>query len=247
MGSGDIDRIGRLTSILIQLQSKRVVGAKEIAARFRVSLRTVYRDIRTLEAAGLPVGSQAGKGYFLVEGYRLPPVMFSTEEAGALVTAGKFIDRMADDSLRGEYASAMYKILAVMGSREKDLLQNLGERVGVFPGDSPETQPPARFLSSIQSAIGGSRVIAMQYCAHGRKNPTERSVEPLGLFYYGGQWYLHAFCRLRNAYRSFRADRIQSLTVTDGAFDAEEHGEAAFRVMQALGGVSRPQDEARYI
>ncbi|EKZ0375281.1 HTH domain-containing protein, partial [Enterococcus faecalis] len=69
-----MNRINRVTSILIQLQSKKIIPAKEIAQRFNISLRTVYRDIRTLEEAGIPIGSEAGKGYFLVEGFLLPPV-----------------------------------------------------------------------------------------------------------------------------------------------------------------------------
>lgn len=75
-----MNRINRVTSILIQLQSKKIIPAKEIAQRFNISLRTVYRDIRTLEEAGIPIGSEAGKGYFLVEGFLLPPVMFTAAE-----------------------------------------------------------------------------------------------------------------------------------------------------------------------
>jgi transcriptional regulator, putative len=87
-----LNRINRVTSILIQLQSKKIIPAKEIAQRFNISLRTVYRDIRTLEEAGIPIGSEAGKGYFLVEGFLLPPVMFTAAEVGALITAGKFLN-----------------------------------------------------------------------------------------------------------------------------------------------------------
>lgn len=86
-----MNRIDRVSAILIHLQSKKIVTAKEIAERFQISLRTVYRDIRTLEAAGIPIGSEAGKGYFLVEGFLLPPVRFTPAEVGALITAGKFL------------------------------------------------------------------------------------------------------------------------------------------------------------
>ena len=72
-----MDRLTRLTTILIQLQSKRIVVAKEIADRFGISLRTVYRDIKTLQEAGVPIASKNGKGYFLVSGYHLPPVMLT--------------------------------------------------------------------------------------------------------------------------------------------------------------------------
>ncbi|MGG5801246.1 helix-turn-helix transcriptional regulator [Streptococcus hyovaginalis] len=96
-----MNRINRVTSILIQLQSKKIIPAKEIAQRFNISLRTVYRDIRTLEEAGIPIGSEAGKGYFLVEGFLLPPVMFTAAEVGALITAGKFLNCHGDESFIG--------------------------------------------------------------------------------------------------------------------------------------------------
>jgi len=79
-----LNRINRVTSILIQLQSKKIIPAKEIAQRFNISLRTVYRDIRTLEEAGIPIGSEAGKGYFLVEGFLLPPRMVSGGGSGCI-------------------------------------------------------------------------------------------------------------------------------------------------------------------
>ncbi len=105
-----MNRINRVTSILIQLQSKKIIPAKEIAQRFNISLRTVYRDIRTLEEAGIPIGSEAGKGYFLVEGFLLPPVMFTAAEVGALITAGKFLNCHGDESFIKDFDSAMYKI-----------------------------------------------------------------------------------------------------------------------------------------
>jgi predicted DNA-binding transcriptional regulator YafY len=120
-----MNRIDRISAILIQLQSKRVVTAKEIARRFDISIRTVYRDIRTLEGAGIPIGSEAGLGYYLVEGYRLPPLMFTTDEVGALITAGKFVDRFADPSSKASYDSALYKIRAVLKSRDWDHAEEL--------------------------------------------------------------------------------------------------------------------------
>jgi predicted DNA-binding transcriptional regulator YafY len=81
------NRFDRIVAILIQLQSKKIVKAQELSKRFDVSLRTIYRDIRTLEVAGVPIYSEAGVGYSLVEGYRLPPVMFTREEAESFIAA----------------------------------------------------------------------------------------------------------------------------------------------------------------
>ncbi len=102
-----MNRIDRLTAILIHLQTKRVVKAEEISGRFEISLRTVYRDVRALMEAGVPIGSEAGKGYFIVDGYHLPPVMFNQEEASAMLTAGKLVEKMTDDSIRKAYDSAL--------------------------------------------------------------------------------------------------------------------------------------------
>ena len=120
-----MNRINRVTSILIQLQSKKIIPAKEIAQRFNISLRTVYRDIRTLEEAGIPIGSEAGKGYFLVEGFLLPPVMFTAAEVGALITAGKFLNCHGDESFIKDFDSAMYKIKSILKHGEKNYAQEL--------------------------------------------------------------------------------------------------------------------------
>lgn len=105
-----MDRLTRLTSILIQLQSKKIIVAKEIADRFEISLRTVYRDIKTLQDAGVPIGSENGKGYFLVSGYHLPPIMLNEKEVNTLVTAEKLIQNQGDKSLQDDFSSLLYKI-----------------------------------------------------------------------------------------------------------------------------------------
>jgi predicted DNA-binding transcriptional regulator YafY len=127
-----MNRIDRLTAILIQLQSKRVVKAQDIAERFTISLRTVYRDIRTLEQGGIPLIGEAGIGYSIMDGYRLPPIMFTKEEATAFLTAEKLIEKLTDTSTEESYKSAMYKIKAVLRATEKDYLENIDEHIEVL-------------------------------------------------------------------------------------------------------------------
>lgn len=87
----DKPRLARLSAIITQLQSRRIVTAREIAQKHQVSIRTVYRDIKTLEQSGIPIVTEAGRGYSIMEGYHLPPIMFTEEEALALITAVQLI------------------------------------------------------------------------------------------------------------------------------------------------------------
>lgn len=211
-----MNRIDRLTAILIQLQSKRVVKAQEIADRFGISLRTVYRDIRALEEAGVPIGAEAGVGYFL-EDYHLPPVMFSNEEASALLFGAKLIKKMGDESLSESYDSALYKIKSVLKRHEKEHLEDLESRVAVL---ARQQSPPfaVNLLNQIQQAIVRQQVLLIDYVTNLRNQTSQREIEPIGLVYYGSHWHLIAFCRLREDYRDFRVDRIQTLTNTERFF-----------------------------
>src|SRR6186713_2121619 len=118
-----MNRIDRLTAILIHLQTKRVVKAEEIADRFEMSLRTVYRDVKALMEAGVPIGSEAGKGYFIVDGYHLPPVMFNQEEASAMLMAGKLVEKLTDQSIRNAFESSLQKIKSVLNEAERDHME----------------------------------------------------------------------------------------------------------------------------
>ena len=103
-------RIARLTAIITHLQSRGLTTARMLSEKYGVSIRTIYRDIRTLEQSGVPIVTEEGKGYGLVDGYQLPPIMFNEEEANALITAEQFILRNKDQSLIDNYTSAITKI-----------------------------------------------------------------------------------------------------------------------------------------
>src|SRR5882762_2366702 len=118
-----MNRIDRISAILIQLQSRRVTKAQDIADRFAISLRTVYRDVKALEEAGIPIIGEAGVGYSIMDGYRLPPVMFTQEEAIAFLTAEKFVEKLTDASTTEHHKSAMYKVRAILKTTEKDMLE----------------------------------------------------------------------------------------------------------------------------
>ncbi|HEX2934072.1 MAG TPA: HTH domain-containing protein, partial [Bacteroidales bacterium] len=156
-----MNRIDRLSAILIHLQSKKWVTAGEIADRFGMSLRTVYRDLKALEEAGVPVGAEAGKGYYLVDGYRLPPVMFTREEAGAMLMAEKMVEKFTDNSVKEHYQSAMYKIKSVLPDIEKQFVSDLNCNIEVFY--TPMVDYPNNFISIIQQALVNNQVLNIEY------------------------------------------------------------------------------------
>ena len=213
-----MNRIDRVSAILIQLQTKKLVKASEIAERFGISLRTVYRDIKALEEAGVPIGAEAGKGYYIVDGYHLPPVMFTREEAGSIVIAEKLVDKFSDELSRKHFNSATIKIKSVLPSREKDYLEKVNNQVHVLH-KSFDGEFPNRFIPDIQHAIAEKRVIRIDYNSISKKEKTEnRLIEPLWLCFYSFAWHVIGWCRMRNNYRDFRADRIIDLKVMDEQF-----------------------------
>jgi predicted DNA-binding transcriptional regulator YafY len=221
-----MNRIDRLTAILIQLQGKRVVKAAEIAERFEISLRTVYRDVKALQESGVPIGAEAGTGYYIVDGYHLPPIMFNKEEAAALLTGEKLMEKFGDRSSGRLFSSAMQKIRAVLRNSDKDYLESLESSIEVFSHgrtQEPENGFPNRFLSDIQQAVGMQKVIAMDYYTYHNNTVNRREAEPIGVFHAGSAWHLIAFCRLRKDYRDFRIDRIKSLTILDISYNKNIH------------------------
>lgn len=208
-----MNRFDRITAILIQLQSRRVVKAQDLADRFDISLRTVYRDIRTLEEAGVPLYGEAGVGYSLVDGYRLPPVMFTREEAMAFLTAEKLMEKFTDDALGEHYAAAMFKIKAVLRGTEKDLLENLDGNI-IVNSRKRDKLPPINVLDVLLKGIAEKTAVKLVYRAFGNEVNSERLIEPIGIFHEYENWYTVAWCHLRSEYRQFRADRIISVQLT---------------------------------
>ncbi|MDN5201893.1 YafY family protein [Fulvivirgaceae bacterium BMA10] len=219
-----MNRIDRLSAILIQLQSKKVITAQEIADRFDISLRTVYRDIRALEGAGVPIGAEAGKGYFIMEGYHLPPVMFTREEASAVLLGGKLIEKHSDESVKMHFNDALLKIKSVLKFSEKDYLEHLEDYIEVFHLPKPKQNLfPNNFLSDIQDALVRKKVLKFDYYSNYNDKFTSREVEPSGLCYYAAHWHLIAFCNLRDDFRDFRIDRITKLQISEKDFDPARH------------------------
>lgn len=214
-------RFDRIVAILIQLQSKKIVKAQELANRFEVSLRTIYRDIRTLEASGVPIYSEAGVGYALMDGYRLPPVMFSREEVSSFIAAEKLMQKFTDPSLGSHYASAMFKLKSVLKSSDKDWVSNIESRIlmqttePIFHDKAPNT------LALLFDSIAEKKQIVLSYKTLEAPEATNRNIEPVGVFHDNNSWYFLGYCHLRQDYRQFRTDRIQNIQKTECNFTIE--------------------------
>ncbi|WP_222981789.1 helix-turn-helix transcriptional regulator [Flagellimonas meishanensis] len=210
-------RLSRLTAILTQLQSSRIVTAKTLAEKHNVSIRTIYRDIRTLEKSGVPVVTEEGKGYSMMEGYQLPPVMFTEDEANALITAEQLVLKNKDASFVQYYADAILKIKALLKGSQKDKANLLKDRI--YFTDNYLHQRTSNYLMRIQSALTNFQVLNIEYRSLENKL-TNRNIEPFALYSTEEKWLLIAYCRLRKAFRVFRIDLIQKITNTYEAFES---------------------------
>jgi len=200
-----MNRTDRLVALVMMLQSKSVTTAAEMASHFEITKRTVYRDIAALGESGVPIVGEPGVGYSLMRGYHLPPVMFSPKEAFALVTGALLTERMTDGSMRESIRSAIGKVTAVLPAGLQGRVERLRKNIAVG-GRSPTRG--AVPLSSIQQALASGYVLRLNYRGAAREAVTERIVEPVGLVFYLDHWHLIAWCRLREAVRDFRVDRI---------------------------------------
>ncbi|MFK8058215.1 MAG: helix-turn-helix transcriptional regulator [Saprospiraceae bacterium] len=215
-----MNKFDRVISTLVLLQTRRVLKASTISERFDVSLRTVYRDIATLKNAGIPISGDPGIGYSIMEGYRLPPIMFNEGEAAAMLTAEKFIGKVTDKATQVHYSNALTKIKAILRSTEKQSLAVLDDSIA-FSADSALIN--TTYLQELFKSIGSKYVVAMQYQKADGTNST-RKVEPIGCYHQSSNWYLIAFCQSRKDYRTFKVDRIAELQLLDQHFDTKHIG-----------------------
>lgn len=216
-----MNRLERISAILVRLQSGSIVTAGQLAGQFGVSLRTIYRDVRSLEEAGIPISGEAGTGYSLVDGFRLPPLMFTTDEAVAFLLAEKLVSRQADGDIYELYRRGMDKIRAVLKAADKTVLEDFNGHVSLLEGYSRPKQQFQQVLSPLTASILARRSAVIEYQAGYNGKTTTREIEPLGIFFMTDQWYLLAWCRLRNDYRTFNLGRIRSITRGESGFSRE--------------------------
>lgn len=215
MDFSETNRLSRLTAILIQLQTKRIITASELASKFNISKRTIYRDIKALEQSGVPVLTEEGKGYTLMDGYKVPPVMFTEKQANALILAEQLVLNSKDDSFVKDYSEAIDKIKSILKYSTKNKANILLERTRYDQNINRERN--SNNLSDLQDALTNYNLVKIEYI-NKENSPSIRLIEPFAILN-SENWYLVAFCRLRNEFRFFRPDRIQKIEILTEKFE----------------------------
>ena len=215
MEYSETNRLSRLTAILIHFQTKKIITALELSEKFQVSKRTIYRDIKSLEQSGVPIITEEGRGYKLMEGYRVPPVMFSEKQANALILAEQLVLKNKDTSFIKDYSEAIEKIKAVLREDDKDKANLLIERTRFEQNINRKRN--SHNLSELQFALTNYLLVEIVYTNESKEN-TKRIIEPFALLS-TENWLLIAWCRLRKEFRYFRLDRINKMVILTENFE----------------------------
>ncbi len=220
-----MNRTDRLLALLLELQGRDRVTAEELAATFEVTKRTIYRDIQALGESGVPVVSAPGQGYWLMEGYFLPPVAFSPDEAIMLLLGSEQMLNNFDAQYKQAALSASRKIEAVLTKEVQQEVSYLKDNIRFVSIDSGIAEV-LETLQQLRRAIIEVRPVELSYVKRGAKDDPEtsqRKVDPHGLVHFNGTWMLYAYCHLRTEMRMFRLDRITTFKVLDESFKRKQN------------------------
>lgn len=199
-------RADRLFRIIQNLHHDRAVTARRLAQQLEVSERTIYRDIQDLSLSGVPITGEAGRGYRLMQGFRLAPLMFNEEELAALLVGARMVQTWTDRGLARAAHQAMAKIEHAIPEHLRPELDRQEILVPAFPVSPAVSET----LAVLRAAIKRQYKVHFDYRREDEA-PSSRTVHPLGLFYWGKVWTLVAWCELRDDFRHFRLDRMQRL------------------------------------
>lgn len=213
-------RAERLFQLTTLLRNRRtVLTARQMSEHLRVSERTIYRDIQSLSLSGVPIEGEAGVGYRLSHRYQLPPLMFDREEVEALLLGARMVSGWGDTDMAIHANQAIQKILAVL----PDHLRHSDESLPLLVPNMEEVQKYYTAHSQpMREAIRLHLRVAIDY-VRADEERSSRTIEPLGMIFWGKVWTLVAWCQLRNDYRTFRLDRIQSIVVMDEKFETDDN------------------------
>jgi predicted DNA-binding transcriptional regulator YafY len=221
-------RADRLFQTVQIIRGRRLTTAAHLAQRLEVSERTIYRDVADLQTQGVPIEGEAGVGYRLGKGFDLPPLMFTAQEAMALVAAVRIAQSWLDPALAAASVDALSRVMSVLPNADRAAAESL--LVMVPPaGLEPGTQ---RVLQQLREAAQAKQLVHINY-RDAAEVRSERTVRPLGVFYWGKVWTLAAWCEARQDFRNFRVDRIESLDVRKQHF-TDEAGKTLADLLRAV-------------
>jgi predicted DNA-binding transcriptional regulator YafY len=217
-----LNKTERLFALVLLLQNRPNLTSKDLADHFGVSRRTIFRDLRTLSESGVPLTYAEGGGYEILEGYQLPPLMFTAREAATLLMGTAFTKLQPDASLREDADEVALKIRSVLPQPVQDYIDRLQERTVIAPyvrnlDPGGEHDEQGRWYD-LSEAVAQQRSVWMEYYVSSRDELTKRKVDPLGLVYYSDSWNLIAYDHLRKDVRNFRLDRIRKMRVMTDTF-----------------------------
>jgi len=219
-----LNKTERLFALVLLLQNRPSMTSKDLADYFSVSRRTIFRDLRALGESGVPLTYADGGGYEILEGYQLPPLMFTAREAATLLVGTAFTKLQPDPSLRADADEVGLKIRSVLPEPVRDYIDRLQENTVIAPyirnldpGQGSHDEEGRWY--DLSEAVAKQRSIFMQYYVASRDELTKRKVDPLGLVYYSDSWNLIAYDHLRDDIRNFRLDRIRKMRMMMDTFD----------------------------
>ncbi len=221
-------RSDRLFQIIQRLRRRGVVTARSLAEQFKVSERTIYRDIRDLIASTVPIEGAPGIGYSLRKGYDLPPLMFTEGELDALVFGARMVQNWSDAELGLAADAALAKIETVLPAHLRRIME---DRSLWAPADVRRLPIPFD-LGRLRAAIRARRKIRFSYRDE-KGAETRRKVRPLTLWFYPPTWLAGSWCELRQDFRFFRLDRMSEVEFLGEAF-AHEPGKSSEDLFRQL-------------
>jgi len=210
-----VRRADRLFRIVQRLRRRGSTTAGQLAEALEVSERTIYRDVRDLTLSGVPILGEAGVGYALPRGFDLPPLMFTEEEIEALVLGARIVQSWADAGLADAAADVVVKVETVLPERLKSRIPD----AALFAPGFHVPKKVGACLSELRRAVRSRHKVSFQYEDRAGTG-SSRTVQPLGLFYWGSTWSLGAWCEMREDFRNFRVDRVSSLRTLEKTFEA---------------------------
>ncbi len=209
----------RVLTVLELLQSRPYISGPELATRLETDVRTVRRYITHLQDVGIPIEATIGRygGYRLRPGFKLPPLIFTEEEATAIMLSLLASTWLEIEQPAAAIEGALAKLSRVLPMRARERLEAVSSHLVLFEHNQ-QARPDVSLLIDLSAAIHASQRITIDYCSHVDQT-SHRTVEPYGITGWKGHWYLGAYCCLRKAYRIFRLDRIQHVQMLSETFE----------------------------